>query len=66
MFNFYGDKTNPDRGFFYFRITSPTDPDRIPKVGEQWCLSSVIQGPFGTDLEDFEYVADTTPFTVKF
>ena len=37
----------------------------MPKVGEQWILSSVYPEPFGTDLGDFEYVADTTPFTIK-
>lgn len=60
-----GDKTNPNNGFFHFYYTNPY-PSKMPKVGEQWCLSSVAPRPFGTDIGDFEYVADTTPFTIKF
>lgn len=64
MFSVIGYKTNPGKGFFNFSFTSPY-PNEMPKVGEQWALMSVDPEPFGTDLGDFEYVADTTPFTIK-
>lgn len=63
-FSIFGNKTNSGKGFFNFQFSSPY-PSQMPKVGEQWILSSVYPKPFGTDLGDFEYVADTTPFTIK-
>lgn len=64
-FSIFGDKTNPHNGFFHFYYSSPY-PSQMPKVGEQWHLNHVRPEPFGTDLGDFEYVADTTLFTIKF
>ena len=56
-------KTDSDKGFFNFQFTNPY-PSKMPKVGEQWVLRSVYEEPDGTDLGDFEYVADATPFTI--
>jgi hypothetical protein len=64
VFGILGNKTNSGKGFFNFSFTSPY-PNQMPKVGEQWALLSVRPEPLGTDLGDFEYVADTTPFTIK-
>lgn len=64
-FSILGNKTNPGRGFFDFSWSSPY-PNQYPKVGEQWHLSAVRPEPVGADLGDFEYVADTTFFTIKF
>ena len=63
-FAIFGNKTNSGKGFFNFYFTSPY-PNQMPKVGEQWALLSVRPEPLGTDLGDFEYVADTTSFTIK-
>lgn len=63
-FSIFGDKTNPNNGFFHFYYTNPY-PNNMPKVGQQWYLSDVRPEPIVADLGDFEYVADTTPFTVK-
>ena len=64
-FSIFGDKTNPGRGFFDIFWTSPY-PSHYPKVGDQWHLAAVIPDPFGVDLGDFEYVVDTTFFTIKY
>ena len=63
-FSIFSNKTNSGKGFFNFSFTSPY-PSQMPKVGEQWALLSVRPEPLGTDLGDFEYVPDTTPFTIK-
>ena len=64
-FTLYGDKTNPGRGFFDIFWTSRY-PSHYPKVGEQWHVAVVRPNPIGADLGDFEYVADTTYFTIKY
>lgn len=64
-FSILGNKTNPGKGFFDIYWTSPY-PEDYPKVGEQWFLSGVTPDPYGVDLGDFEYVVDTTFFTIKF
>ena len=58
-------KTNTNNGFFHFYYNDPY-PSNMPKVGEQWYLRYARPYPFGTDIGDFEYVADTTPFTIKY
>ena len=57
-------KTNSDKGSFHFQYTNQY-PSKMPKVGEQWNIEFVRGEPIGTDLGDFEYAADATPFTIK-
>ena len=58
-------KANSNNGFFHFYYNDPY-PSHMPKVGEQWYIKYARPYPFGTDIGDFEYVADTTFFTIKY
>lgn len=62
-FTIIGNKTDSDKGFFSFHYVNPY-PSNMPKVGEQWNLKYAKPYPVETDLGDFEYVADATPFTI--